>query len=124
MSQQGKVQLVIVVSAPPDQVAEGDRIFENHAKWMEDTHPRAGDKALLRYNLSKAPELSNPMDPTSAPTGNTSYVLAEVYETAEGVENHFRLANELWSEFPAFQKWLGAGKVTMVTTAPIEYSLW
>ena len=66
----GKIQLTYVIVAPPEQVAEGDRIFQSHAPWMEATHHRSGDKALLTYHLSKAPELSNPFDPSSAPTGN------------------------------------------------------
>ena len=34
MSQKGKVQLTFIIVAPPDQVAEGDRIFKTHAPWM------------------------------------------------------------------------------------------
>ena len=61
MAHVGKTQLTYVISAPPDQVAEGDRIFGTHGPWMEATHHRDGDKALLSYNVSKAPELSNPL---------------------------------------------------------------
>jgi hypothetical protein len=50
-------------------MAEGDRIFKSHRAWMEATHYRDGEKALLSYNASKGPELSNPTDPNSAPTG-------------------------------------------------------
>lgn len=77
MAYHGKTQLTFVIVAPPDQVEEGDRIFRSHAPWMEATHHRTGAKALLSYNVSKAPELSNPMDPSSAPTGNTCFVLTE-----------------------------------------------
>ncbi len=38
MSHKGNVQLLIVITAKPDQVAEGDRIFAEHAKWMPGTH--------------------------------------------------------------------------------------
>ena len=94
MSQKGKVQLTFIIVAPPDQVAEGDRIFKTHGPWMEASHPRTGKNALLTYNVSKAPELSNPMDPSSAPTGNTCFVLSEVYETEAGVAEHFKQAGE------------------------------
>ena len=90
MSHQGKTQLTIVFTAPADLVAEGDRIFASHAKWMRNTHSREGEKALLHYNLVKGPELSNPMDPSSEPTGNTSFVLTEVYETPAGVAEHWK----------------------------------
>ena len=54
MSQKGKIQLAFIIVAPPDLVAEGDRIFKTHAPWLGATHPRSGDKALLSYNVSKA----------------------------------------------------------------------
>ena len=71
MSQLGKSHLVIMFTVDPDDVAEGDRIFESHGEWMKG-HPREGDEALLEYSVSKGPELSNPMDPNSEPTGRTS----------------------------------------------------
>lgn len=45
-----------------------------------ETHARDGDKSLLSYNIAKGPETSNPLDPSSEPTGNTCYALNEVYE--------------------------------------------
>jgi hypothetical protein len=63
--------------------AEGDRFFARHAEWMERTHPKECDKALLQYTVSKRLDGE----------GNVSF-LAEVYETSAGVENHSRLAHE------------------------------
>lgn len=60
MADHDKVQLTAVIIAPPDQVAEGERIFLGHTPWMESTHHRSGSKALLSYNLAKVPEPSNP----------------------------------------------------------------
>ena len=124
MSQKGKIQLTFIIIAPPDQVAEGDRLFASHAPWMAATHHRSGDKALLSYDVSKAPELSNPMDLSSAPTGNTCYVLSEVYETEAGVADHYQQAQGNWSDFPALGAWLEKCQVTMVSAAPIFASLW
>jgi hypothetical protein len=124
MAQKGKVQLAYVVTAPPDQVAEGDRIFKSHASWMESTHHRSGNKALLSYNVTKAPELSNPFDSTSAPTGNTCFLLIEVYESPEGVADHFKQTGENWKDFPALGTWLEKCKVTGVPAAGIFNSLW
>ena len=124
MANKGKIQLTFVIVAPPDQVAEGDRIFGTHGPWMEATHHRDGDKALLSYNVSKAPELSNPMDANSAPTGNTSFILSEIYETDAGVADHFQQAEASWDDFPALGEWLGKCTVTGVAAAPIIYSLW
>ena len=73
MSHKGKIQLIYIIIAPPDQEEEGDRLFRSHGPWMEATHQRDGEHALLSYNVSTTPELSNPMDANSAPTGNTCF---------------------------------------------------
>jgi len=124
MAHHGKIQLTFIITAPPDQVEEGDRIFRSHGPWMEATHHRQGNKALLSYNVSKTPELSNPMDSTSAPTGNTCFVLSEIYETEAGVADHFEQAMAGWKDFPALAKWLEKCKITGVPAAPIINSLW
>ncbi len=124
MAHKGKTQLTFVFIVPPDHVAEGDRLFQSHAPWMEATHHRKGDKALLSYNLSKGPELSNPLDASSAPTGNTCFVLHEIYETESGVADHFQQATESWKEFPALASWLEKVKISGVASSKIINSLW
>ena len=124
MGYKGKTQLLITIIAALDQVEEGERIFRSPGPWMEATHHRDGDKALLTYNVSKAPELSNPMDPNSAPTGNTCFILNEIYESDAGVSDHFQRAMTDWQDFPAFVKWMEKCKVTAVPAAAIFNSLW
>jgi hypothetical protein len=124
MTYHDKIQLTLIVIAPPDQSEEGDRLFRSHGPWMEATHHRSGAKALLSYNVSKGPELSNPMDLNSAPTDNTCFVLTEIYESKAGVLDHFKQADENWGDFHAFRKWLEKWKVTLVPAASIINSLW
>lgn len=124
MAHEGKIQLTIVMVCPPDQEAEGDRIFRSHRAWMEATHYRDGDKALLSYDVSKAPELSNPMDPDSEPTGNTCFILSEVYESEAGVADHFQQAQESWEDFPATIEWMEKCQITGLPAARIFNSLW
>ena len=125
MSHKGKVQITIVFTATPDMVEEGDRLWASHAAWMEASHYREGDKALLRYNLSKGEELSNPIDPSSSPTGNTVYVLTEVYETQAGVEDHWKQGSEDWKDFNALLAWAGNCNVTALPIGgPVIHSLW
>lgn len=124
MAHKGKIQLTYIIVAPPDQVSEGDRIFRSHAPWIEATHHREGDKTLLTYNVSKAPELSNPLDANSPPTGNTCFVLSEIYETDAGVADHFQQAESGWQDFPALLKWMEKCTVTGLPAAPIINSLW
>jgi hypothetical protein len=104
MSEIGKTHIVIMWTVGPDDVAAGDRLFESHGKWMTG-HPREGDTALLDYSISKGPELANPVDPNSAPTGNTIFVLDEFYESPAGVVEHWKQAVESWRDLDAFMEW-------------------
>jgi hypothetical protein len=124
MANHGKVQYTSIIIAPPDQVAEGDRIFQGHERWMQQTHHRSGPKALLSYNVSKGPELTDPMNPASAPTGNTCFVLTEVYETNAGIEDHFQQAATNWREWPDVLEWLPRCRSTTVLSSRIVHSLW
>lgn len=123
MSDLGKTSLVIVWTVRPHDVAEGDRIFESHAKWMTG-HPREGGAALLSYRISKGPELSNPMDPNSAPTGDTVFVLTEVYESPAGVAEHWKQAVETWQDLPAIIDWSSKGKVATLHSGTVVQALW
>ena len=84
MSDMGKSHIVIMWTVGPDDVAAGDHLFESHGKWMTG-HPRDGDAAPLAYSISKGPELANPVNPDSEPTGDTILVLDEFYESPAGV---------------------------------------
>ena len=124
MAHTGKLQFLVVMSAPPDYVEEGERIFKSHADWMQRTHYRDGDKALLIYDVSKGAEMENPMDPNTKPTGNTVFVLSEVYDGQAGLQDHWQQAQSNWKDFSALVDWLGKCKVTMVNGANIIHSLW
>jgi hypothetical protein len=123
VSQKGKTQLLLVIVAPVDQEAEGDRLFRSHQTWMEATHHRTGEKALLSYNVSKAPQVENPMDPASKKTGKICFVLNEVYESDAGPVDHMQQA-AAWTEFPALGEWLKKCTIVGVTSARIFNSLW
>ncbi len=124
MSHKGNTQVTFILTATPDLVAEGDRIFASHARWMEQSHHRSGELALLSYNIAKGPELSNPMDPGSAPTGNTSFVVAEVYANPAGLEDHWKQGAEGWEDFGAFMEWAGKVNVAVLHGSPVVQSLW
>ncbi len=124
MSHKGKTQLTVIMTVSPDLVGEGDRIWASHAAWMANTHYREGELALLLYNLVKGAELSNPLDPTSVPTGNTNFVLTEVYESPAGIDDHWKQAAESWEDFGAFMEWAGKIKVVTQHGSPVIQSLW
>jgi hypothetical protein len=124
MAHHGKIQIMMLIVAPPDQVAEGDRLFASHGAFMEATHYRSGEKALLSYNVSKAPELSDPVDMNSAPTGNTCFVLNEIYEGKAGFVDHMEQSFKNWEDVDAMLKWMKTCKAVFVPMGSIFNSLW
>lgn len=124
MAHKGKAQLLITFVVPPERVAEVDRLAASHGAWMAEGHHREGPKALLSYDFSKGPELKSPLDPTSAPTGNTRYVLNEIYESAAGIEDHWQQAQKSWRDFPAMVAILSACNTQTLHGGVIAQSLW
>jgi hypothetical protein len=116
--------ITMMFIASPDNQAEGERIFASHAKWMEKTHHKDGDLAMLSYNFAKSPEFSNPLDPSTKPTGNIVYTICEVYKNPAGVTDHWKQGQATWSDFGALMTWIGKVKLTIMHGSPIEYSLW
>jgi len=123
MSDLGKTNIVVMWTVSPDDVAEGDRIFASHSEFMTG-HSRNGDTALLSYKISKGPELSNPVDPNSEPTGNTIFVLNEIYETPAGVPEHWRLAVQDWQDLPAFMDWSAKANVQTLHSGEVVQGRW
>lgn len=124
MADKGKIQLLVTWVATPNEVPEMDRIVASHGAWMASTHHREGPNALLSYNFAKGPELANPLDPSSAPTGNTRYVLNEIYESAAGIQEHWQMAQASWGDFGAMVALVGSlGPVTLHGGEIME-SLW
>jgi hypothetical protein len=119
----GKTHIVIMWTVGQDDVAAGDRLFDSHGKWMTG-HPREGGAALLSYSISKGPELSNPVDPDSDPTGDTIFVLDEFYESPAGVVEHWKQAVETWQDLPAFMDWSAKGKVATLHSGTVVQALW
>ena len=124
MSTIGKIQLTIIYIAPPEIVEEGERVFEKHAEWMERTHVRDGELALLRYNIIKSPELEDPFNPSSEPTGNTMFVLDEMYETQAGLDEHWRMAREEWEDVQMLVDWSAKCKAVTAHNGVAIQGLW
>jgi hypothetical protein len=125
-SHKGKVQLTFVFTAKPDQVAEGDKLFASHAAWMATSHQKDGKLALLRYNVVKGAVLSEALNPGSKPTKDTHFVLTEVYETADGIADHWKkaAAKDGWKDFKAFVGWASKTKITDLHGGAVIQSLW
>jgi len=124
MSQKGCTQFTVIFTVSPEHEAEGDRIFASHAKWIERTHHREGEKQLLNYNLSKSVQMVNPMDPAQGTTQNKCYVLTEVYSKPAGLQDHWEQGQTNWEDFGALNDWLGKVDVLMVNGSEVQHSLW
>lgn len=105
--------LTIVIDSPAELEAEGGRIFNQHAAWMEKTHYREGDKALLQYNVAKSP----------GNDGNVIFILTEVYETIAGIDDHTE-KTQVYEHHEAMVKWMDQCNVTFVRDASIIHPLW
>jgi len=122
MSHMGKSHLIIMFTVGPDDIAEGDRIFASHGEWMKG-HPREGDVALRDYTISKGPELSNPLDPASEPTGKTTFVLDEYYESPAGIAKHWQ-ETATWADFAVALEWMAKATVVTLHNGTVVEALW
>ena len=124
MANKGKTQLLITFVASPEKVDEIDRLVASHGSWMAKTHHRDGPEALLSYEISKGPELENPLDPSSAGTGDTRYVLNEIYESPAGIEDHWGQAQKSWNDFGAMVEMVASCNPQTLHAGSIAQSLW
>ena len=104
-------------------MAEGDRLFASHGQWMKG-HPREGDVALLDYSISKGPELSNPLDPNSEPTGKTIFVLDEYYESPAGIARHWQDSTDNWADLSTLLAWADKATVATLHNGTAVQALW
>ena len=123
MTDSNNAHLVIMWVFGPEQAAQVDEIFASHGTWMTG-HPKDGDEALLRYSISKGPELENPLDPASAPTGNTVVVLDEVYATPAGIPRHWQDAVANWPDLARVMEVSKNASVTTLHSGTIIQQLW
>ena len=86
----GKTQLTRIWKVKPDSVEKMKENAESHTNWMKETHNKEGEKAHLMLNWCMESE----KDEEGNETGNTLFVLTEVYETVAGVDDHFKQASE------------------------------
>ena len=92
----GNVGFHISFCVPNGNTKRMDDFFETHETFMRETHFIEGDKEplVLCYAVFKAPELKNPLDPSSGETGNTLYGITEIYNGPEGAQAHMMLGQQ------------------------------
>ena len=116
----GKTQLTRIWTVKPDSVEKMKEIAESHTKWMKETHYKEGEKALLMLNWCMEIE----KDEEGNQTGNTLFVLTEVYESVAGVDDHYKQAEDVDFNFIPHDM----GEMTLSLTAcdrgKVINSLW
>ncbi|MGH0945299.1 hypothetical protein ACQVTS_30140 [Bacillus mycoides] len=108
---EGFHMLTIVVTTKKKNVADGNRLWDKHCAYMEASHK----EFLITYSLSQGQELKNPLDPNSAPTGNTIFVLNECYKTSSDILKHWTKTATEWSDFNALIAWMKRPDTKVVT---------
>lgn len=124
MSNKGKIMIAMQVIAGPEEAEEGKRLFASHAEFMEETHHREGEFKMISYDIASGPEFINPLAPELTPTGNTIFLMVEVYENHTGVAEHWRLGQTVWKDFGPMMAWLKKCNMTILHGSEIVQSLW
>lgn len=93
------------LKVPEAEIANVEALLASHREFMEATHSVSGDKdaRLNSYAVIKGPEFKNPMDPSQGTTGAMFYILAEHYETPNGLKKHIE-AGSKWKDIEKFQE--------------------
>ncbi|WP_196892557.1 hypothetical protein [Aureivirga marina] len=124
MSNLGKVLISMQVIAGPKEVEEGKRLFASHAKFMEETHYKEGKFKMISYDIAHGPEFLDPLAIELTPTGNTVFLMVEIYESEEGVAEHWRLGQTVWKDFEPMMVWLKKCNMTILHGSKVVQSLW
>ena len=94
----GKRSVTWTFAAPDDDAADVLRtFFDGHLDFMKVKCAKDGDKKLVSYWISEAPEYSEEKEEFvkwfsgnyPQKTGRTVFVLNEIYEMAEGLHHHY-----------------------------------
>ena len=91
---QNKKQLQFIWIFKPEFTDVAKRVAEDHVKWINETHTKEGEKALIVLNWSMGPEFKE-----GSETGNMALILTEIYENQEGIDDHFKQAQNNESYF-------------------------
>ena len=79
---------------------------------------------MLSYNIAHGPEYADPLAPDLTPTGNTIFLMVEIYETEAGVAEHWRLGQQEWNDVGVMMKWLEKCDKTILHGSKVVQSLW
>ena len=104
----------VALKVPEAAIQRVEALLNSHREFMETTHSVTGDKGLRlnSYAVIKGPEFKNPMDPSQGTTGAMFYILAEHYETPNGLKKHLE-AGSKWKGIQEMQEIMGKYAVGM-----------
>jgi hypothetical protein len=94
----GRPCIHLAWKVPASEEKTMDAFWKEHEEWMRASHTMgvigAAEPRLLHFHIAKGPELENPLDPQSKPTGKIVYVMSESYATDAGIAKHMELGNK------------------------------
>ena len=104
----------VALKVPEAEINRVEALFDSHREFMKMTHSVNGDKDLRlnSYAVIKGPEFKNPMDPSQGTTGAMFYILAEHYETPNGLKKHLE-AGSKWKGIEEMNAIIGKYAVGM-----------
>jgi hypothetical protein len=86
--------------------------------------PEGDSEGGFLSSFSKGPELFNPMDPSSKPTGKTIFVLDEYYESPAGIARHWHDGMDNWADMSAVAASSAKGTVVTLHNGSAVQALW
>ena len=106
---------------PDEESSRLDVFFEAHERFMRETHFTEGETEprVLVYNITKCPELKNPLNPDEGTTGYTLFGLHEVYRGPEGCAAHMAAGQAREALFAEFLDLVQTYMVSGLLAAPV-----
>ena len=112
---------MMMLRVPDNKVAEAEKIFQSHEKWMRETHQGPEEPNPIVYVITKAPEFKN-NDPSQGTTGFTLLGIFEAYRDASGFQAHMASAQS-WKDFPKFNELVAPNVVGSILSGSVIGSM-
>jgi len=116
--------VVMAFTAKAKRVAEGDKLWASHTRWLAKHHATTGDHALLYYSVSRGKERAHPLARRAYPDKYSVFVITAVFASQAGLDDYFQQMKTSWGDFKAFTHWAHRGKIAGLQGATVTHALW
>jgi hypothetical protein len=114
----GGAQAVMKMIVPAELGDRAIALWKSHASWMQKSHYKDGEKAVLFYHVTVADELDAPLaGPKATATGRKVLVVTEFYKNKAGLDDHFaKFQAGEWDGAAELQALMALGGVEMTAS--------